>query len=154
EEAEGGTEDVSSEQSGGFGLRRLLPGRGDSVRGRGREVVESWRRYRENQLNELAESNRLQRELIERGQLPPAQGTLPGWAKGAPAGPGAPRHPAGESSETAEPIVERRRELMTVTSPFMFGFFGALGVLVAWWLAQNIGRLSSVITFVLIAIFL
>ncbi len=153
EETEAGREDVSDQQSGGFGLRRLLPGRGDSVRDRGREAVESWRRYRENQLNELAESNRLQREFIERGQLPPAQGTLPGLSKGHRAGSGSPQHPAGES-ETAEPIVERRRELMTVTSPFMFGFFGALGVLVAWWLAQNIGRLSSVITFVLIAIFL
>nr|WP_281497067.1 AI-2E family transporter [Ornithinimicrobium sp. F0845] len=121
-----------------------LGGRG-SVRGRSKEAVETWRRYRETQLTELAESNRLQRELIEAAHTSSAQGTLPGLAE-APSG-----SPDAEPSD--EPIVERRRELMTVTSPFMFGFFGALGVLVAWWLAQNVGRLGSVITFILIAVF-
>lgn len=111
------------------------------MRGRSREAVESWRRYRETQLTELAESNRLQRELIERTHATSHSGTTP-----AP-----PVTPEGESPE--EPVVEKRRELMMVTSPFMFGFFGALGVLVAWWLAQNVGRLGSVITFILIAIF-
>ncbi|WP_238146769.1 AI-2E family transporter [Ornithinimicrobium murale] len=182
------------------------------MRGRGREAVESWRRYRETQLSELAESNRLQREMVERRHLaPPPQTTLPGLAGtgsdraaadatgastttgastagastttgastagastttgasqtgtsttgtsaeagGATTGEGtgrAPGAPGGPQPE--EPIVERRREMMMVTSPFMFGFFGALGVLVAWWLAQNVSQLSSVITFVVIAIFL
>ena len=125
-------------------LRRLPSlGRG-GVRGRGKEAVDTWRRYREAQLTELAESNRLQRELVERSATPHAQAALPGLADDAP---------AADAAGAEEPIVERRRELMTVTSPFMFGFFGALGVLVAWWLAQNVGRLGSVITFVLIAVF-
>ncbi|WP_237565552.1 AI-2E family transporter [Ornithinimicrobium cavernae] len=147
--------------TGGTGARgrsRLrLPriGRGHTgVRGRGREAVESWRRYRETQLTELAESNRLQRELIERTHAPAAQATLPGLT-GVPAEPGPTPVPApGPVPAAAEEPVERRRELMMVTSPFMFGFFGALGVLVAWWLAQNLTRLSSVITFVMIAVFL
>lgn len=163
---------------GGTGRRRLrLPalGRG-GVRGRGREAVETWRRYRETQLSELAESNRLQREMVERQHVAPRpqsspQGVVdapgpagvtvaPDGASGAEtAGPG----PGGAAPDTGspsadtepeEPIVERRRELMMVTSPFMFGFFGALGVLVAWWLAQNVSQLSSVITFVVIAVFL
>lgn len=115
------------------------------MRGRSREAVETWRRYREAQLTELAESNRLQRELIERQHAPAdqPQATLPGL-------PDSPE----EEAAPEEPIVERRRELMMVTSPFMFGFFGALGVLVAYWLAQNVTQLSSVITYVVIAIFL
>lgn len=39
-------------------------------------------------------------------------------------------------------------------SPFYLGFFGALGVLVAWQLVQVLGELSQELTFVLIAIFL
>ncbi len=209
---------------GGAGRRRLrLPrlgrgarGDGGGVRGRGREAVETWRRYRETQLTELAESNRLQREMIERRHttVPPQttvapatspQATLPGLAehdrpgsdtagagtavtdptgahnRGAgttgphtsgphtsgphTTGPGegaattaatgtGPSAPVAGAGPSEEPIVERRREMMMVTSPFMFGFFGALGVLVAWWLAQNVSQLSSVITFVVIAIFL
>jgi len=116
--------------------------------GRGREAVASWRRYREAQLAELAESNRLQRELIERrqqnGGADPS--ALPGSSDDGP-------HPAPEPAAN-EDSGERRRDLLTVSSPFMFGFFGALGVLTAWFLAQNISRLSSVITFMLIATFL
>lgn len=128
---------------------------GGGVRGRGREAVESWRRYRETQLTELAESNRLQRELIARQHAPDPQTADPLAADPQATLPGLPE-PAAEAPPASpeEPVVERRRDLMTVTSPFMFGFFGALGVLVAWWLAQNVGRLSSVITFVVIAIFL
>jgi predicted PurR-regulated permease PerM len=109
--------------------------------------VETWRRYRETQLAELAESNRLQRELIERRQLEgsSAQSALPGLADGP--------DPAADPARAEDPG-ERRRDLLTVSSPFMFGFFGALGVLTAWFLAQNVSRLSSVITFMLIAIFL
>lgn len=132
------------------GVRRRLRlprlGRGESsVRDRGREAVESWRRYRETQLTELAESNRLQRELIERTHATPPHATAPR--------PDATGSPGPESRAAEGPVVEKRRELMTVTSPFMFGFFGALGVLVAWWLAQNVGRLGSVITYLLIAVF-
>lgn len=119
-------------------------GSGVSVRGRGREAVETWRRYRETQLSELAESNRLQREFIERTHHTD-QDVLPGLPT--------PREPAAAEGAAAE-SGERRRDSLTVTSPFMFGFFGALGVLVAWWLAQNVTRLSSVITFVLVAVFL
>lgn len=191
------------------------------MRGRGREAVETWRRYRETQLTELAESNRLQREMIERRhttvprhtmprattpqagepQATSPQEALPGLAEPSGATPGTGPGAAGTGSAgpgtlgagatgagamgadargdgtagpgepdttgvgasggvapatepATEPIVERRREMMMVTSPFMFGFFGALGVLVAWWLAQNVSQLSSVITFVVIAIFL
>lgn len=137
-------------------LRGRLSGVGrGSVRGRGKEAVETWRRYRQAQLSELAESNRLQRELIERqhaAHLPPAP-VAPDQRVGAGTGSTEPGSNTGTEGETVEPIVERRRDLMTVTSPFMFGFFGALGVLVAWWLAQNLGRLGSVITYVLIAVF-
>lgn len=137
-------------------LRGRLSGVGrGSVRGRGKEAVETWRRYRQAQLSELAESNRLQRELIERqhaAHLPPAP-VARDQRVGAGTGSTEPGSNTGTEGETVEPIVERRRDLMTVTSPFMFGFFGALGVLVAWWLAQNLGRLGSVITYVLIAVF-
>lgn len=127
----------------GRGLRLPGVGRG-SMAGRGREAVETWRRYRHSQLSELAESNRLQRELLERTH---AQAHLPGL-------PGPSPERAGPAGDTAETSGDPRRDLMTVTSPFMFGFFGALGVLTAWFLAQNVSRLSSVITFVLIAVFL
>ena len=129
-------------------LRLPKVGRG-SMSGKGREAVETWRRYRHSQLSELAESNRLQRELLERTH---GQAHLPGLSVpsgGSAVAPGgqAPRGEADGSGDT-------RRDLMTVTSPFMFGFFAALGGLTAWFLAQNVSRLSSVITFVLIAVFL
>lgn len=151
---------------------------GPGVRGRGREAVDSWRRYRETQLAELAESNRLQRELVEGTDHRPggagADGPAGAGADGA-AGTGTGTGTAAEVDEHAqealprpsprfdpqpegtpkpEEVAEQRRDMLTVTSPFMFGFFGALGVLAAWWLAQNVTRLSSVITFVLVAVFL
>ena len=121
---------------------------GPSVRGRGREAVETWRRYRETQLSELAESNRLQREFVERTHSTD-QATLPGLPPTASYA-----DTPGAQEGSAEESGERRRDTLMTSSPFMFGFFGALGVLTAWWLAQNVTRLSSVITFVLIAVFL
>ncbi|OLT26395.1 hypothetical protein BJF82_12475 [Kytococcus sp. CUA-901] len=43
---------------------------------------------------------------------------------------------------------------MLWASPFSIGFTGALGVLLAWLLVQNLTRLSSVLTYLLVAVFL
>ncbi|WP_228387219.1 AI-2E family transporter, partial [Ornithinicoccus halotolerans] len=43
---------------------------------------------------------------------------------------------------------------VSVSSPFAIGFLGALGVLTAWLLVSNLTRLSSVLTFLLVAVFL
>lgn len=126
----------------------------ESGRGRGREAVDTWRRYRETQLAELAESNRLQAGLIEGTDHSPTGAALEQPAVQEPLPMPSPQFDPEPRSAPAAEVGDQRRDMLTVTSPFMFGFFGALGVLAAWWLAQNVTRLSSVITFVLVAVFL
>lgn len=84
----------------------------------------------------LDESNRLQSELWE--QIHRTQD---------PAGDGARAPAPGGGSET-------RPGSIFSLSPFYVGFSGALGVLLAWLLVQNLTRLSSVLTVVVVAVFL
>lgn len=115
---------------GGRVRPRLHPGRLPDA---GRGAVRRWRDYRERQLLELAESNRIRREQWVQEALLAREldRTAPGTDTGAPP-----------------------RSLVSLASPFYVGFVGALGVISAWWLAQNVGRLSTVISFVLVAFFL
>lgn len=155
--------------------RRLSRLRPRHVPQAGRKAVRGWRNYRERQLTLLAESNRLQREILE--TRPPS-----GRAAGAPTpdagvastgaapaqtagkrhvseqGPGA--HLALRSDAHPDPPVEptpaARPGLglgLGGVSPFYIGFSLALGGLLAWVLVQNLTRLTSIFTFMLVALF-
>lgn len=94
----------------------------------GLRAVQQWQDYRERQRRLLEESNQLQSELweaIHRDEERVAQNPPP---------------PVGRS--------------WSLTSPFYIGFTLALGALTAWLLVQNLTRLSSVITFMLVAVFI
>jgi predicted PurR-regulated permease PerM len=112
----------------GRGLRRLSPARGARA---GRAAVQRWQDYRRHQLTLLAESNRLQRELREQVRAAPATPT-----------PGA-----------GQPLDTRTGRSWSVASPFYVGFTFALGALLAWLLFQNLTRLTSVLTFLVVALF-
>lgn len=107
-------------------LRRLRPGH---VPRAGRTAVRRWQDYRERQITELAESNRLQRQLRDQLRQP------------------APAPDAPESDASTG-------RTWSLASPFYVGFTFALGALVAWLLVQNLTRLTSVLTFLLVALFL
>ena len=119
--------DATAQGAGGRprGLRRLSPTR---VPRAGRAAVQAWQDYRERQLALLAESNRLQRELREQGRTPTA-----------------PAEPADATADAPRP--------WWASSPFYVGFSFALGALLAWLLVQNLTRLTSVFTFLLVALF-
>ncbi|MFK5633221.1 MULTISPECIES: AI-2E family transporter [unclassified Ornithinimicrobium] len=106
-------------------LGRLRP---HHVPGASRRAVRSWRAYRERQLAELAESNRLQQELRE--QL---------------------RHPV--RAQLVAPDEPSTSRPWWQASPFYVGFTFALGALLAWLLVQNLTRLTSVLTFIVVAVF-
>jgi predicted PurR-regulated permease PerM len=91
--------------------------------------VQRWQDYRERQLELLAESNELRREMWERPQPRPAAPP-----ETAPTGPS--------------------QRLVALSSPFFIGFVGALGVLTAIFLAGNLSRLSAVLTVLAMALFL
>lgn len=93
----------------------------------GLRAVQRWQDYRERQLELLAESNQLRREMWERPlETPP---------------------PAPEPVEGAPRQVG-------VAAPFFVGFVGALGALTAFFLATNLTRLTTVLTFLGLAVFL
>ena len=110
----------------------------------GRSIVRRWQDYRERQLALLEESNR-------RPVRPPTTGggaTAGDPASGVrPAGTGA----AGSASTT--PTTGGTMPAWTLASPFYIGFTFALGALLAWLLVQNLTRLTSVFTFMLVALF-
>ncbi len=95
----------------------------------GARAVQRWQDYRERQLELLAESNELRREMWERPQPRPAAPP-----ETAPTGPS--------------------QRLVALSSPFFIGFVGALGVLTAIFLAANLSRLSAVLTVLAMALFL
>ncbi|MGI8948511.1 MAG: AI-2E family transporter [Ornithinimicrobium sp.] len=95
----------------------------------GARAVQRWQDYRERQLELLAESNELRREMWERPQPRPAAPP-----ETAPTGPS--------------------QRLVALSSPFFIGFVGALGVLTAIFLAGNLSRLSAVLTVLAMALFL
>lgn len=141
-----------------------------------RSAVRRWNDYRERQLQLLAESNRLQREILDGhvGAVPGVPGTgsvlggstlsgsAPGGSGAPPAGPaggdGPARpadaadgvRPAGPVAGEAAPDTGRP---LALASPFYIGFSFALGALLAWLLVQNLTRLTSVFTFMLVALF-
>ncbi|HET9653881.1 MAG TPA: AI-2E family transporter [Kineosporiaceae bacterium] len=76
---------------------------------------------------------------------------------------GAPGNPSPESRSPEDGAVERRRESspfgvpglpVNRSHPFYVGFMGAIGVLVAYWLVTMLGRLTEVLTLMLVALFL
>ncbi len=107
-------------------LRRLSPARGARA---GRAAVQRWQDYRRHQLTLLAESNRLQRELRDQVRATPAPTTA------------------------EEPAEARGGRPWSLASPFYVGFSLSLGALLAWLLFQNLTRLTSVFTFLLVALF-
>lgn len=121
----------------------------------GVRAVRRWRDFRVRQRELLDESNRLQSELwaqIHRadgaGATPPAQDG--GGEAQAAEGGAARAH--GVSTAPAAPALPRPGSIWHA-SPFALGFLGALGVLLAWLLVQNLTRLSSVLTIVVVAVF-
>lgn len=101
----------------------------------GVRAVRRWQDFRVRQRELLDESNRLQSELweqIHRTQEP-VEGAVEGQRHG--------------STET-------RPGSIFSLSPFYVGFSGALGVFLAWLLVQNLTRMSSVLTVVVVAAFL
>lgn len=118
--------------------RPVTPGR------RSRDAVHQWRAYRVRQRAQLEESNRLPRDAAEdpdAGAPPPS--SPPGSASGSAA-----------VAALRDEGQARLAGALTGAGPFFVGFVGAAGVLVAWLLAQTLVRLSSVITFLVVAVFL
>lgn len=105
-----------------------------------------WRDYRAAQLAELHESNAL------RPPEPPAQPTTTTPAATDPPAPADPPVPA--DSPTGSPAGADEDRWALLRSPFKVGFFGALGVLAAWLLVDNITRLGTTLTILLTAVFL
>lgn len=99
-------------------------------------AVRRWQDFRVRQRELLDESNRLQSELWEQIHRTQEPGQRPARAPAPGGGP------------------ETRPGSIFALSPFYVGFSGALGVLLAWLLVQNLTRLSSVLTVVLVAVFL
>ncbi len=118
-------------------LRRLRP---HHVPRAGRRAVRRWQAYRERQLALLAESNRLQRELHDQARRAP--------------GAAADDHPAPGGPDADVTDDARASRSTSLASPFYVGFTFALGALVAWLLVENLTRLTSVLTFLLVAVFL
>jgi predicted PurR-regulated permease PerM len=120
-------------------LRRLRP---HHVPRAGRRAVRRWQDYRERQLTLLAESNRLQQEL--RDQVVAPVTVVPGVP------------PPGAVDASAPGTADqdpRAGRSWSLASPFYVGFTFALGALLAWLLVQNLTRLTSVFTFLLVALF-
>jgi predicted PurR-regulated permease PerM len=94
----------------------------------GRRAVQRWHDYRERQLELLAESNELRREMWE--------------------------HPQQQAPLPQVEAPDHTPRTVSLAAPFFIGFVGALGVLTAVFLADNLSRLSTVLTFLVVAIFL
>lgn len=92
----------------------------------GVRAVHRWQGYRERQLELLAESNQLRREM---------------WA-----------HPPERPVPLPAPDGASRQ--VGLAAPFFVGFVGALGVLTAIFLASNLTRLTTVLTVLGLAVFL
>ncbi|WP_238335742.1 AI-2E family transporter [Serinicoccus kebangsaanensis] len=108
----------------------------------GVRAVQRWQAFRVRQRELLDESNRLQSEL---------------WAQihaGAPASDGDVPAPGARTRAAGSTEGGTSRPPALWASPFSIGFTGALGVLLAWLLVQNLTRLSSVLTYLLVAVFL
>ncbi|WP_237768088.1 AI-2E family transporter [Serinicoccus sp. CNJ-927] len=118
----------------------------------GVRAVQRWQAFRVRQRELLDESNRLQSELWAQIHAGAPAATAPDTA---PASGRAGREPSvGPAGRRGEEIAGRSRQPMLWASPFSIGFTGALGVLLAWLLVQNLTRLSSVLTYLLVAVFL
>jgi predicted PurR-regulated permease PerM len=119
--------------------------------------VRQWQDYRERQLALLEESNQ-GAALLAPHDLASRLERHPPDAAGAPSRPRRPPGPAEASSPGPAPaeapvsIPESSRG-WPLASPFYLGFTFALGALVAWLLVQNLTRLTSVFTFLLVSLF-
>jgi len=96
-----------------------------------------------------------------RRQAPAAQGrvTPPGGPVVVPGGPGttagaSPAGPAAASNGATEAGAPNRPREVIIRSPFRFGFFGAVGVLLALLLGQAVGQLSTIIIYIIAALFI
>ncbi|WP_244903666.1 AI-2E family transporter [Ornithinimicrobium cerasi] len=124
----------------------------------GRRAMRSWQDYRERQLALLEENNpgatllgphevvqRVERVRGEQGRTSPSA-TAPGVV----AAEASAELPVG--ARGADAAHEPARG-WPFASPFYLGFTLALGALVAWLLVQNLTRLTSVFTFLLVSLF-
>ena len=100
----------------------------------GARAVRRWQDFRVRQRELLDESNRLQSELWEQIHRTEAD--------------------VRTIAPASTPATGERQRPVWLASPFYIGFTGALGVLLAWLLIQNLTRLSSVLTYLLVAVFL
>ena len=119
-------------------LSRLRPQRLPRA---GRDAVRRWQDYQQRQLA-LLEDNDPRADLADPGPLlgpaAPAPGPTAVDAGGIP----------GRATTTPEPA-----RGWALGSPFYLGFTFALGALLAWLLVQNLTRLTSVFTFLLVSLF-
>ncbi|GAA4876353.1 AI-2E family transporter [Serinicoccus chungangensis] len=116
----------------------------------GVRAVQRWRDFRVRQRELLDESNRLQSELWAQIHASHPE------AAAVSADPAADPHPSAGAVD-GRPVQAGgapRRPTLLSASAFSVGFTGALGVLLAWLLLQNLTRLSSVLTYLLVAVFL
>lgn len=122
----------------------------------GVRAVRRWQDFRVRQQQLLDESNRLQSQLW--AQIHRTQDQVAGLAVGT-AGEGHVEEVHGGENQGVDsrggPVLSgsARPGSVFALSPFYIGFSGALGVLLAWLLVQNLTRLSSVLTVVIVAVF-
>ncbi len=113
--------------------------------------VERWGDYRRRQRAALEESNRIAGGSVPPSAPPagpePPHATPTGQGAGrVPADPTPPGSPAGLFGTVGQPLNRH--------SPFYLGFFGATGVLLAWWLWSGLGRAATAVTLLLVSFFL
>jgi predicted PurR-regulated permease PerM len=90
-------------------------------------------------------------EAIDSARADPS---VTGRASGSGGTPSAAGSSAGNRSGVGAPLFGLPGPPISRNHPFVIGFFGATGVLAAWYLLGLLGRLSSVLTLVVIALFL
>lgn len=130
----------------GTALARLGPRRLPAV---GRRAVHRWRAYRERQLALLEASNSAP-VLTEPHDTSPQRLDHRGTEVGPPLREAAHRRdrPVAETRTTGD-----GGRTWPYPSPFLLGFTFALGALLAWLVAQNLTRLTSVFTVLLVSLF-
>lgn len=132
----------------------------------GKNSVRNWRDYRQRQRSALRESNRIQHEdeHLERSLINDVLGGpdedsdgSEAPAVGAPDGAASPAAGTAAAAAASGPGLTQFGEMgrpLNRQSPFLLGFVGALGALLAIGLWHSLGRLATTITILIVALFL